>query len=161
MDQSPANDSRWYPQYPMIGVHALIIKDGCVLLVKRDKEPNKGMWIIPGGRVELGETYSEAVHRELLEECAIMIEVVRILDVMDYILQDEQGRTKYHFVLIYLLAQYKSGIVKAQSDAEEAKWVPFEKIGEFDTHPHLHSLLNKVQPRLVRGKGKGISSEHK
>jgi mutator protein MutT len=144
MNQPPENDSRWYPQYPMIGAHALIVKDGCILLVKRAKEPNKGMWIIPGGKVELGETFSKAVHRELHEECAIKIEVVRILDVMDYILQDEQGRTKYHFVLIYLLAQYKSGIVKAQSDAEEAKWVPFEKIAELETHPHLKVLLKKA-----------------
>jgi 8-oxo-dGTP diphosphatase len=144
MSQPSVNDSRLYPQYPMVGVHALIIKDGCVLLVKRDKEPNKGMWIIPGGRVELGETYSETLHRELMEECSIKIEVVSRLDVMDYILHDEQGRTKYHFILIYLLAQYKSGIVRAQSDAAEARWVLLDKIRELETHPHLPSLLKKA-----------------
>jgi 8-oxo-dGTP diphosphatase len=83
MNQPTENDSRWYPQYPMIGVHALIVKDGCVLLVKRAKEPNKGMWGIPGGRLELGETYSEAAKRELLEECSIEIEIERLLDVMN------------------------------------------------------------------------------
>ena len=144
MSQPPVNDNRFYPPYPMVGVHALIIKDGCLLLVKCDKEPNKGMWTIPGGRVELGETCSEALHREIMEECCIEIEVVHRLDVMDYILRDEQGRTKYHFVLIYLLAQYKSGTVKAQSDAAEAMWLPLEKIRELEIHPHLPSLLEKA-----------------
>jgi 8-oxo-dGTP diphosphatase len=144
MNQPPENDSRWYPQYPMIGVHALIVKDGCVLLVKRAKEPNKGMWGIPGGRLELGETYSEAAKRELLEECSIEIEIERLLDVTDYILRDEQHRIKYHFVLLYLLARHQKGTVKAQSDAEEAKWVPFEKIAELETHPHLKVLLKKA-----------------
>lgn len=148
MTQPVTNDSRWYPQYPMIGVHALIVKDGCILLVKRAKEPKKGMWGIPGGRLELGETYSEAAKRELLEECSIEIEIERLLDVTDYILRDEQHRIAYHFVLIYLLAQYQSGSVKAQSDAEEAKWVPFEKIAELETHPHLKSLLEKAASEI-------------
>ena len=144
MNQSPTNDNRWYPQYPMIGVHTLIVKDGCILLVKRGKEPGKGMWGIPGGRLELGETYSEAAKRELLEECDIEIEIECLLDVMDYILRDEQGRVEYHFVLLYLLARYLNGVVKAESDAEEAKWVSFEKITELETHPHLKALLKKA-----------------
>jgi len=148
MNQPPTNDSRWYPQYPMIGVHALIVKDGCVLLVKRAKEPNKGMWGIPGGRLELGETYSEAAKRELLEECSIEIEIERLLDVTDYILRDEQQRIKYHFVLLYLLARHQKGTVKAQSDAADARWVPTEKIGKFDTHPHLKVLLEKVMQQI-------------
>jgi ADP-ribose pyrophosphatase YjhB (NUDIX family) len=148
MNQSTANDRRLYPQYPMIGVHALIIKDSYVLLVTRNKEPDKGMWIIPGGRVELGETYLEAVQRELLEECSIEIDIERILDVNDYILRDEEGRIKYHFMLIYLLARHKSGVVKAQSDAAEVRWVPLEKVRELFIHPHLLSLLEKAAPYL-------------
>ncbi len=144
MIQPSASDNRWYPQYPMIGVHALIVKDGCILLVKRAKDPNKGMWGIPGGRLELGETYSEAAKRELLEECSIEIEIERLLDVTDYILRDEQDRIKYHFLLLYLLARYRKGTVKAESDEEEAKWVPFEKITELETHPHLKALLKKA-----------------
>lgn len=148
MNPTTANDRRLYPQYPMIGVHALIIKDNYVLLVTRDKEPDKGMWIIPGGRVELGETYEEAVQRELLEECNIEIDIERLLDVNDYILRDEDDRIKYHFVLVYLMARHKSGVVKAQSDAAEVRWVSLEKVREFFIHPHLLSLLEKASPYL-------------
>ena len=63
---------------------------------------------------------------------------------MDYILRDEQGRVEYHFVLLYLLARHLNGVVKAGSDAEKAKWVPFEKITELETHPHLTALLKRL-----------------
>src|SRR4030042_166125 len=102
MTQPPANDSRWYPQYPMVGVGGLVFKEGQMLLVKRSQEPSKGKWSIPGGRLELGETISEAVKREVFEECGVQIEIVRILDVTDNILRDDDGRIRYHFVLIDL-----------------------------------------------------------
>ena len=144
MSESIGNDSRWYPQLPMVAVHALVLKEGHMLLVKRSKEPSKGKWGIPGGRIELGETIYEAAKREVLEECSIEIEIERLLNVADSIIRDEEGRISYHFVLIYLLARYKGGDVKAQSDAEDARWVTPEELAELDTHPHLRILLMRA-----------------
>jgi len=141
MSESRERDSRWYPQLPMVGVHALIFGEGRILLVKRSNEPSKGKWGTPGGRIELGETVYEAAKREVLEECSVEIEIERVLDVADSIIRDEEGRIAYHFVLIYLLAHYKAGDVKAQSDAEDARWVTTDELAELDTHPHLRVLL--------------------
>jgi ADP-ribose pyrophosphatase YjhB (NUDIX family) len=128
----------------MVGVHALVLKEGQILLVQRAKEPSKGKWSLPGGRVELGETFYEAASRELLEECAIEIGIERIVDVADFILRDEQGRTKYHFVLIYLLARQKGGEIKANSESVDVRWVPFSEVYKLDMHPQLRALLKKV-----------------
>ena len=144
MNQPPTNDSRWYPQYPMIGVGALVLKEGRMLLVKRSQEPSKGKWSVPGGRLELGETISEAVKREVLEECGVQIEIVRILNVMDNILRDDDGRIRYHFVLIDLLANYLSGEPEAQSDAEECRWVTPAELAKVDMNPRLRDVIMRA-----------------
>jgi len=134
-------NGRWYPSHPFIGVGALIVKDGRYLLIKRGKEPSKGKWSIPGGKVELGETLVEAVKREVLEECGIQIEIIKIFNVMDRILKDENGRTKYHFVLIDYYAQYISGEARALSDADDMKWVTAEEIVNLDMNPKSREII--------------------
>jgi len=141
MTQSPANDSRWYPTYPMVGVGALILREGRMLLVKRSKEPNKGKWSIPGGRLELGETIEEAVKREVFEECGVQIDIVRVLEVMDNIMRDDDGRISYHFVLIDMLANYLSGEPEAKSDADECRWVTPAELTELDMNPRLRAVI--------------------
>jgi 8-oxo-dGTP diphosphatase len=144
MSESTERDSRWYPQLPIVAVHTLIFEEGRILLVKRSKEPSKGRWSLPGGGIELGEAIYEAARREVFEECSIEIEIERVLDVADNIIRDEEGRISYHFVLIYLLAHYKDGVVKAQSDAEDARWVTTDELAELDTHPYLGVLLMRA-----------------
>lgn len=128
----------------MVAVHALVLKERRILLVKRSKEPSKGRWSLPGGRIELGETIYEAVKREVLEECSIEIEIMRLLDVKDSIIWDEEGRVQYHFVLIYLLAQYTQGDAKAQSDAEECRWVTTGELVGLDMNPQLRAVLMRA-----------------
>ncbi len=125
----------------MVAVHPLVFKEGRMLLIKRAKEPSKGQWSIPGGRIELGEAIYEAGRREVLEECSIEIEIERVLNVADSIIRDEEGRVQYHFAIIYLLARYKAGDVKAQSDAEDARWVTTDELAELDIHPLLRAVL--------------------
>jgi len=144
MSESQRSDSRWYPQLPMVAVHALVFKEGRMLLTKRSKEPSKGKWSLPGGRIELGETVYEAVKREVFEECSVEIEIERIIDVADSIISDEEGRIRYHFVLIYLLARYKAGDIKAQSDAEDVGWFTPAEIAELDMHPRLRAVLMRA-----------------
>jgi 8-oxo-dGTP diphosphatase len=144
MSQSPTDDSRWYPAYPMVGVGALILEEGRMLLVKRSKEPSKGRWSIPGGRLELGETISEAVKREVREECDVQIDIMRVLEVTDNILRDDDGRIRYHFVLIDMLANYLSGEPKAQSDAEECRWVTPAELAGLDMNPQLRAVIMRA-----------------
>jgi 8-oxo-dGTP diphosphatase len=144
MNEVKEQDSRWYPQSPMVGVHPLVIKDGHLLLVKRAKEPSKGKWSLPGGRIELGESVYEAGRREVFEECSIEIEIERLLDVADMILKDDDGRISYHFVLIYLLARYKTGDIKAQSDAAGIGWFTPAEINGLDMHPKLRAVLARA-----------------
>jgi len=144
MNDADRSDSRWYPQHPMVAVHPIVYKDERIVLVKRSKEPSKGKWSLPGGRIELGETIYEAAKREVLEECSIEIDIERLFDIGESIISDREGRVSYHFVLIYLLARYKAGEIKAQSDAEDIGWFTIPEIAELDMHPLLQSLLESL-----------------
>ena len=145
MNKSSVKDNRWYPEQPMVGVHALVFNEGRILLAKRSKEPSKGKWSIPGGKVELGEPIFEAAEREVLEECSIKIEIECILDVADFIIRDDNGCVKYHFVLIYLLGRHVSGELKAKSDADDCGWFTTEELAGLDIHPQLRTLLKSAK----------------
>ena len=145
MSEVKEQDSRWYPQYPMVAVHPIVYKDERILLAKRAKEPNKGKWTIPGGRVELGETVYEAGKREVVEECAVEIEIERLFDIADSIIHDAEGRISYHFVTIYLLARYKSGKIQARSDAEDVGWFTLDEAAELNLTPKMRLLLKQIQ----------------
>ena len=100
---------REYPDSPLVGVGAIIIDDGRVLLVKRGHPPLAGEWSIPGGVLELGETLREAAIREAREETCLTVETGELLGVYDRVLRDDDGRTLYHFVLIDFLCRRTTG----------------------------------------------------
>ena len=91
---------REYPEAPIVGVGGVIFKDSSVLLVKRGQEPGKGQWSLPGGAVELGETLTHALKREILEEASINIEVGGLIRLLDRIVHDRQKRVQYHYVIV-------------------------------------------------------------
>jgi mutator protein MutT len=119
---------REYPYYPIIGVGAIIIKGEKVLLARRGREPDYGKWSIPGGAVKLGETLKEAVKREVCEEVSITIRVGEVVEVLERIFHDPDGKVQYHYVLVDFLCEHLSGEEKPSSDALEARWVPISKI---------------------------------
>ncbi len=126
---------RLYPDQPVVGVGAVILKDGCLLLEKRKNQPGRGKWTVPGGLVELGETLEHAVVREFGEETCLECvkgEPPRLIDVVDNIDLDDQGKVKYHFVIIDYLLRAKSTDFKAESDAEELRWVPVDEVETYD-----------------------------
>jgi 8-oxo-dGTP diphosphatase len=113
---------REYPDSPLVGVGAIIIDDGRVLLVKRGHPPLAGEWSIPGGVLELGETLREAATREAWEETCLTVETADLLGVYDRVLRDDDGRTLYHFVLIDFLCRRVAGQAQAADDADEVRW---------------------------------------
>ena len=144
--------SREYPTKPIVGVGALILHEGKLLLVKRGVEPGKGKWSIPGGVVELGEGVRDAIIREVKEECGLDIEVVvdRPLDVMDSMVMGENGRLRYHYVLLQFLGQLKGGTLSPASDVLEAQWVPLEEAETYDLTRTFRLFLKKHREELER-----------
>ncbi len=115
--------SREYPEHPIVGVAAVVLWDGQVLLVQRGREPAKGLWGLPGGMLELGETVTEGVRREVWEECGVEIEVGPLVGVFEPMQRDDAGRLRYHYVVLDYLARYVGGELQAADDADDARWV--------------------------------------
>src|ERR1700687_3711399 len=141
---------REYPDSPLVGVGAVIIKEGRVLLVKRGPPPLAGEWSIPGGVLELGETLRQAAVREAREETSLIVESADLLGVYDRVLRDDAGRTLYHFVLIDFLCRPVEGKAKAADDADEVRWFTREEAGKLGLPEDTAEVI-----RLGLEKGKG------
>jgi ADP-ribose pyrophosphatase len=118
-----SESSNAYPLKPRVGVGAITLKDGKVLLVKRGIEPSYGLWAIPGGTLKLGETLQECAAREILEETGITIKVGPCVYVFDFLERDDKGKIKFHFVVVDFAADYISGEPQGADDALDARWL--------------------------------------
>jgi 8-oxo-dGTP diphosphatase len=142
---------RLYPDQPVVGVGAVILNEGCILLEKRKNEPSRGKWTIPGGLVDLGETLEHAVIRELEEEtCLECVEgkLPRLIDVVDNIDLDDKGKVKYHFVIIDYLLKVKSYVFKVASDAEDLRWVPMDEVEDYDLTSSFRVFFRRNRQKL-------------
>jgi mutator protein MutT len=121
-----------YPEQPVVGIGAIIIHEGKIVLIKRGNEPSKGKWTVPGGLVELGESPEQAVIRETKEEISLDVENPTLIDVVSNVDVDEKGKVKYHYVIIDYLVKVKNGTAQASSDAADLRWVPFDEVEKYD-----------------------------
>ncbi len=135
--------AREYPGRPFVGVGAVVIKEGRVLLVRRGGPPGRGLWAIPGGLVELGETLQAAAEREIEEETGLRIKAGRPVYTFDSIHRDENGRIRFHYVIVDLAAEYISGEVRPGDDVAEAGWFAFPEIQALGMPGHTLELLEK------------------
>ncbi|MCE5265516.1 MAG: NUDIX hydrolase [Deltaproteobacteria bacterium] len=133
---------REYPDHPRVGVGAVVLREGRVLLVRRGGAPARGLWAIPGGGLRLGETLQQGAEREIREETGIVIRAGVPIYACDTFDRDENGRFRFHYVIIDMAADYVSGEVKAADDALEARWISPE---EFRSIPATRSTLNLLQ----------------
>ena len=145
--------SREYPDYPRVGVGAVILHEDKVLLVRRGKAPSFGKWSLPGGLVELGETTREAIMREIREECGIKIRVVDVAGVIDRVVNDDAGRVRYHYVLVDYLAYPDSLDVEAGDDAAAAQWFEIGRVADLDTTQGLLDMIRRAE--ALRGGTRG------
>ena len=122
---------RQYPERPIVGVGAVIVDDGRVVLVKRAHEPLKGEWSLPGGSVEVGETLADAVAREVLEETGLRVQVGSLIEVLDRVHRSSDGRVEYHFVLLDYRCTVLSGALTHGSDASDACWVSRDDLAKY------------------------------
>jgi len=141
---------RLYPKQPVVGVGAVIIKDGKILLEKRKSEPGRGKWSIPGGLVELGESVSQTVVREVAEETGLEVYAPELIDVVDNVVRDENGEVKYHFVIVDYFVKLKGGNMKASSDAEELQWVPLDEVEKYDLTKTFRAFIQRNKQKLEK-----------
>jgi mutator protein MutT len=141
---------RLYPSQPVVGVGAVVISEGKILLEKRKNEPGKGKWSIPGGLVDLGESPEQAVIREVMEETCLEVDAPRLIDVVSDVSLDENGKVKYHFVIIDYIVNVKQGEPKAASDADALKWVPFSEVEAYDLTRSFRAFFKRNRQRLER-----------
>ncbi|HEV2444897.1 MAG TPA: NUDIX hydrolase [Candidatus Sulfopaludibacter sp.] len=127
----------------MMGVGAVVVDEGRVLLVRRGHEPLKGHWSLPGGLLELGEPLEAGVVREVKEETGLEVEALELIELLDRI-HREDARVRYHYVIADYLCRVAGGVLKAASDAEEVRWV---ERAEWNSHSAL--ALDPVTVRVV------------
>ena len=134
---------REYPLSPLVGVGAVIVQEGRVLLVQRGREPMKGRWMIPGGLIEIGEMLHEAVVRETREETGLEVEPIELVELLDRI-HREEGRVRYHYVIADYLCRVVGGTLAAADDAAAVRWV---ERSEWNSHSAL--ALDPITVRVV------------
>lgn len=134
---------RDYPEQPLIGVGAVIVSGNRVLLVRRDTEPLRGEWSVPGGLLELGEKLRDGVRREAREETGLEVEPDEVIEVFDSIFTDALGRTQYHYVLIDYLCRPVSGEAGADSDVSDVRWVTLEALPAMGLRETIEQVVRK------------------
>ena len=136
---------REYPDSPKVGVGAVVIRDGRVLLIRRGIAPSQGLWAIPGGSLELGETLQEGAERELLEETGIRARAGDPIYAFDFFERDADGKVRFHFVIVDMKADYISGEPKGADDALEARWLNPDNIHELPVSQNTLKLLRAIR----------------
>ena len=135
---------RRYPDRPFIGIGAVIVHEGRVVLVKRRFEPLAGQWSIPGGAVEIGETLEACVAREMTEETGFIVEVGPVVEVLDRITRDDDGRVLYHFVLIDYLCWPIGGELRAGSDVAEAALAEPSELAQYQLTEKATAVIERA-----------------
>lgn len=135
---------RDYPDRPIVGVGAVIVDDGRVVLIKRGSPPLLGEWSLPGGVVELGETLRAAAEREAREETGLVVKAGDVLEVLDRIVPGEEGVPRYHYVLIDFLCTVQAGELRAGGDAADVAWASADELSEYRLEKPAMQVIKKA-----------------
>jgi ADP-ribose pyrophosphatase YjhB (NUDIX family) len=130
---------------PELAVSAAIFRKGDVLVVRRAGAPAKGLWTLPGGRVEVGETLVEAVRREVMEETALTVEVIGLAGYREIILPEAVGDRGRHFVILPFAANWISGEIALNDELSDSRWMAVEAVAELETTEGLIEILRRAE----------------
>ena len=147
-----AKEGRRYPDRPIVGVLAVVMRGDRALVVRRANPPMAGRWGFPGGVLELGETVAQGAMRELIEETGVAAEAAGPLTVIDTIDRDPEGRVRYHYTLVAVIGHWRSGEGVPGDDADEVAWLTRAEIVEQGL-PTAPALLPLIDLALARGGG--------
>jgi ADP-ribose pyrophosphatase YjhB (NUDIX family) len=124
--------SRQYPTRPIPAVGVVVLRGEEVLLIRRGRAPQKGGWSLPGGAQKLGETVRETALREVREETGLSVRLAGLIDVVDSLTPDGDGKPEYHYTLVDFAAHWVAGEAEAGGDAAEVRWVPADSLDDYD-----------------------------
>ena len=143
-------DDRTYPQRPYLAVSAAIIRGGKVLVVRRARRPALNLYTLPGGAVELGESLTDAVAREVREETSLSVEPVALAGHREVIARDAQGRIERHFVILCFAARWLAGEPILNDELDDARWVDPSELGAYRTTEGLAEIVTAAATVLMR-----------
>jgi len=143
--------SRTYPARPYLAVSAAIFRGGRVLIVRRARPPAHGLYTLPGGGVELGETLEQAVIREVREETALEVEPVALAGYRQAIAHDATGRIERHFVILPFAARWVAGEISLNEELAEAHWLLPAELAGLKTTEGLASIVAAAGERIAAG----------
>lgn len=135
------SEDRLYPARPYIAASVAVVRGDRVLLAARARPPRDGVWSIPGGLVEPGETLAEAALRELKEETGVEAELIGFIRPIEYIERDGEGRTRHHFVICAHAARWIAGEGETSDEAQAIRWAQEGQIADEPTTPGLVPVL--------------------
>lgn len=141
---------REYPDRPILSAGILAIDNEKVLLIKRGNDPNKGLWSIPGGMVKLGESPEEAAIREFREETGLDAIIEGLLGVFNIVIRDDEGKIKYHYVVIDYLGKVIGGILRPGSDVLDAKWFEINELDKVQTSTTLKKAIELITKKKMK-----------
>jgi ADP-ribose pyrophosphatase YjhB (NUDIX family) len=143
-------NTRSYPSRPILAVSAAIIRDGKVLIVRRAREPASGLYTLPGGGVEVGETLFEAVKREVREETALEVEPVGLAGYREAIGRDADGGIERHFVILPFAARWIAGQPLLSEELSEAIWLDPAAISGLKTTAGLAEIVAAAMALMTK-----------
>lgn len=142
-------DDRIYPARPILAASVAVFREGKVLIARRARAPLKGVYSLPGGGVELGETLRQAALRELAEEVGVVADIFAFVDHVEAIGHDD-ARVREHYVIAAFAARWRSGEPRVSEEADAVVWVEPESVAQWPTTPELPAIVAKAA-RLERG----------
>lgn len=144
-------NDRLYPARPILATSVAVFRDGRVLLARRARAPLRGLYSLPGGVVEIGETLREAALRELDEEVGVKATIVAFNDHVESIVRDNEARVQAHYVIASFVARWRAGEGRISEEADSVIWIDPRALGELPTTPGLGNVLARAAD-LVEGR---------
>jgi ADP-ribose pyrophosphatase YjhB (NUDIX family) len=145
---SVPSDPRAYPDRPILAVSAAIIRDGHVFIARRARGPALGVWTMPGGMVEVGETLAGALAREILEETSMTIEPVALAGHREVVVRDDGGRVSRHFIILCFASRWIAGEPMLNEELDESRWIRPAELKNLKTTEGLDAIVAAAFERM-------------